>query len=139
MIKARFYAAGAAVALTMALSPLAAFAADTALKADLSGKNETGGGDANGTGKADVKIDSATHKVTWNITSNVADAVMAHIHKGAAGADGPVVVNFADKMSGSTDVAPDVAAAILANPADYYVNVHSKANPKGAVRGQLAK
>ena len=31
------------------------------------------------------------------------------------------------------------AAEILANPEDYYVNVHNEAFPNGAIRGQLAK
>ena len=32
-----------------------------------------------------------------------------------------------------------IAAALVANPADYYVNVHNTPFPAGAVRGQLAK
>jgi hypothetical protein len=36
-------------------------------------------------------------------------------------------------------VSADAAAAILANPAGYYFNLHSALNPIGVVRGQLAK
>jgi len=31
----------------------------------------------------------------------------------------------------------ELAAAIVANPSDYYVNVHTPAYPGGAIRGQL--
>ena len=34
---------------------------------------------------------------------------------------------------------PDVLRPIVANPAGFYVNVHTGDFPKGAVRGQLAK
>ena len=36
-------------------------------------------------------------------------------------------------------VEPDTLKAIVAAPEGYYVNVHSAAFPKGAVRGQLSK
>jgi hypothetical protein len=68
---------------------------------------------------------------------------MAHIHKAPAGANGPVAVPFTAPTNGASEgcatVAPDVAAAIAADPAGYYVNVHNAAFPGGAVRGQLAK
>jgi len=34
-------------------------------------------------------------------------------------------------------VAPDLATDIIANPGNYYYNVHSKVHPGGVVRGQL--
>ena len=73
----------------------------------------------------------------------------AHIHKGKRGENGPVVVNLAWPQDGqagdcfATSVAgkftdPSITpAVILANPQDYYVNVHNSEFPGGAVRGQL--
>ena len=78
----------------------------------------------------------------------------AHIHKAPAGANGgihwdllePSITDpddpIADQPSQLRGVAQrratgDLAAALLANPSGYYVNVHSTANLGGAVRGQL--
>ena len=68
---------------------------------------------------------------------------MAHIHKGAVGMAGPVVIALTAPANGwAKDCAPvtaDVMAAILAAPSDYYVNVHTATFPKGAIRGQLSR
>ncbi len=66
----------------------------------------------------------------------------AHIHKGAASVNGPVVVPFdapgADGTStGCTTADAALVADILANRAGYYVNVHTKEHPAGAIRSQL--
>lgn len=74
----------------------------------------------------------------------------AHIHKGKAGENGPVVANLAWPQDGQSADCLDarlrpaqfpqgdaVVADILANPGDYYVNVHNTEHPGGAVRGQL--
>jgi len=78
---------------------------------------------------------------------------LAHIHQAPAGQNGGVKVGIktdADnpvqlsagsgeiKKSG-VDVDPAVAQAILDKPGDFYVNVHSRANQGGVVRGQLTK
>jgi hypothetical protein len=71
------------------------------------------------------------------------EATAAHIHEGAAGKDGPVKVGLDTPKGGSTKGCKTADAAvvkeIMANPANYYVNIHNVAFPKGAVRGQLAK
>jgi hypothetical protein len=41
-------------------------------------------------------------------------------------------------VAAGTTTDPTVAAAILANPANYYVNVHTTQCPTGTIRGQLA-
>lgn len=105
--------------------------------------NLTGGpdGDPAGRGVASVTVDPDALQVCYNVSTSLTDANMAHIHKGAAGVSGPVVVPFANLADGKTQgcatVTKEVAGELLANPADYYVNVHTPQFPKGAIRGQL--
>ena len=98
-------------------------------------------------------ITSAT--VDFNVTMtgfpNGATAVAAHIHPGAAGATGSPLVNTGltagtgiamPNGSGSFSftgipVSDDNATQILAAPQNFYFNVHTTANPGGAIRGQL--
>ena len=69
----------------------------------------------------------------------------AHIHRGAAGVGGPVVVipptlpNLtATSASGCVTIAPALADEILATPANFYINIHTTDFPTGAIRGQLS-
>lgn len=78
---------------------------------------------------------------------------LTHIHLGAAGVNGGVLINSGLTAatplvltSGSgtltTDritVPPALAQAIIANPAGYYFNSHTTLNPGGVVRGQLVR
>lgn len=101
-----------------------------------------GPGDPDGSGTATVTVNAAKGEVCYTLSVDGIDAAtMAHIHKGATGVAGPPVVTLDAPATGTsegckaTDAA--VVAALIANPADYYVNVHNAAFPKGAVRGQL--
>jgi hypothetical protein len=104
-----------------------------------------GPGDPDGRGGAVVKLDAATGTVCFKITAkDVAGTLAGHIHEAPAGAAGPVVVGLF--MSPSTDpkrrgcvegVDPALVREILADPSDYYVNVHNAEYPGGALRGQL--
>jgi hypothetical protein len=111
--------------------------------AQLNGANEVPtAGDPDGTGSAAVTIDPTAADVCFDLRAEgIATATLAHIHEGAAGVAGPVVVNFTPPTptsSGCVSVDPTLAAAIVANPAGYYVNVHNADFTAGAVRGQLA-
>jgi hypothetical protein len=88
---------------------------------------------------------SSNGQVCYSIkTSGLTGIVEAHIHVGALGTDGADVVtipirglNSKAKMAPCVNTKERVANAILANPAGYYLNVHTSAFPDGAVRGQL--
>jgi CHRD domain len=103
-----------------------------------------GVGDTDGTGNAVVRFRADEARVCFRITvQNIRlPSVGAHIHRAAAGANGPIVVGFTaptanGSSSGCVAADPAVMAAILAGPTGYYVNVHTTDFPGGAIRGQL--
>lgn len=125
---------------SLALAGIVA-AAETTLTAQLSGDAET---DEDGTGTASVVLDPEAGTACWEMTVENVDPITAsHIHEGAEGESGGVVVNldvegFDGSSEGCNDAAdPDILQAIIDNPAGYYVNVHTEALPAGAIRGQL--
>ncbi len=66
-----------------------------------------------------------------------------HIHQGAAGVNGDVVVDLTElanqgQTSGRIKIDPALAQDIVEDPAGFYVNYHTISFPQGAVRGQLA-
>jgi hypothetical protein len=112
----------------------------------LKGKNEIPGpGDSDGSGSATITFDRTLNQVCFRIhVSGVTlPATGAHVHQGATGIAGPIVVTLAPpdatgSSSGCAVVMPDLVNAILANPSAYYVNVHTTDFPNGALRGQLS-
>lgn len=119
-----------------------AMAAETTLTADLAGTAET---DEDGSGTASVVVDPDAGTACWTFSVETIDPVtVSHIHEGAAGADGGVVVDldldgFDGTSEGCNEAADaDTLQAIIDNPSGYYVNVHNEAFPGGAIRGQLA-
>lgn len=102
-------------------------------------------GDPDGKASGTVTIDPAKGTVCSDITYNkLAPVNMAHIHQGAKGKAGPPVVTLTVNdddavVKGCAKATPEVIAALLAAPADYYINIHTIDLPKGAVRGQLKR
>lgn len=102
-------------------------------------------GAANGTGTAIVTFFPTEGAVCYqvNVSGITLPAIAEHIHHGAAGVNGPIVIPFAtapDKTgyaAGCVSASPSLIQQIIANPADYYVNVHTTDFPAGAIRGQL--
>lgn len=117
----------------------------TVFNAVLLGSNELPDpGDADGTGTAVVTIDTEAETVSYAITvQNIATPTAAHIHRGAADTFGDIVVDLMPSFNNGvatgtvTEVDTALIAEILANPSDFYVNVHNADFPAGAVRGQL--
>ncbi len=118
---------------------------DADLTTALTGAAEVPGpGDEDGSGTAWIAVEEADSMVCWQI--QVADitlpAAAAHIHVGGADVAGDVVVPLSPPGAEGTSTGCGEADAailsdILANPAGYYVNVHTSDFPSGAVRGQL--
>jgi CHRD domain-containing protein len=118
-------------------------AATVELVAKLKGIGEVPAAPASNTGRAELKLNSATGRVCWvfSITKIDGKANAAHIHKGAKGVSGPVKVPLgtAFKRTGCTKAAKALVRSILAKPGAFYVNVHNAKHPAGALRGQLTK
>jgi len=120
--------------------------------------------DATGTGTATITL-NVTKDAAGNITAATADFAAtlsgfpanttltgAHIHPGAAGTTGGVVINtgltngevvMATGTGGinktGITVDPALAQAVINGPGAYYFNVHTTLNAGGAARGQLVR
>jgi hypothetical protein len=107
-------------------------------------RNLAGTSEPNAKGTAVVRIRKDAGMVCYRLhaESVTLPTVAAHIHRGAATVNGPVVVPFTPPgASGNSDGCTAAAAAlideIIANPAGFYVNVHTTEHPAGAIRVQL--
>ena len=102
-------------------------------------------GDPDGMGTSTVTLNSDTGQASFtiNVSNITLPAAAAHIHEGARGVAGGVVVPLtAPDANGTATGTAAVDAALMQrmmdNPAGFYVNVHTTDFPGGAVRGQLA-
>ena len=136
-------------------------AANTPLVGLMNGPNDlatsgtpTPTGDPDGTGTAAFTFDItdpldtvAGAQVCWDLSySNLTGTpIAAHIHRGAAGVGGPVVIipptlpNLtATGTTGCTVIAGTLATEVVTTPANFYINVHTTDFPAGAIRSQLS-
>jgi len=137
-------AAAVAVAVPLMLAPADATTTTTSLVANMDGPSETPPGDPNGTGQALVFSHESEPGVLCYVifVDQIGTPNAAHIHPGAAGAVNPPVVPLKTPTNGHSagcaQTRERLVARILANPQNFYINVHNVRFPGGAVRGQLA-
>jgi hypothetical protein len=119
------------------------FVAASALAADvkvtLSGDQEVPAVKTDGKGNGTITV-ADDGSVSGSVTTTGVKGTMAHIHQGAAGANGPVIVPFTKdgdtyKAPAGAKLTPDQLKEFKAG--NTYFNVHSDANKGGEVRGQL--
>ena len=126
--------------------------------AKLTGKDEVPPKDTKASGVAEFTVtgaNSMSYKVTVN---NMEMVTAAHIHQGKVGENGPVVVTLFKTDSPSATTNGDLSQGTVSsgkfegplagkplsdlinmiNNGEAYVNVHTQANPKGEIRGQLS-
>jgi hypothetical protein len=111
----------------------------SSVKAHLTGAEEVPPVSTSAMGDASFSV-SKDGSVKGSVTTTGVQGTAAHIHQGAKGQNGPVIVPLT--KSGDTYSAPDGAKLTEAQMSAFkagntYVNVHSAANKGGEIRAQL--
>jgi hypothetical protein len=115
--------------------------------ATMKGSLEKPKGPASASGTFRVEFRNGQACYTMSVRGLGAKPIAAHIHKGAAGVSGPIVIDLKPSFKGTSprvskkcvSAKASVVSAIRRNPAGYYANVHTSKNPAGAARGQLRR
>jgi len=105
----------------------------------LTGSNEVPPVTTSASGNGTIRV-AGDGSVSGSIKVTGVNATAAHIHQGAAGANGPVIVPLTKdgdtfNVPAGAKLTPDQMAAYKAG--NLYVNVHSAAHPGGEIRAQL--
>jgi hypothetical protein len=110
-----------------------------AIKVSLTGAEEVPPAKTDGKGTGSFRV-AEDGTITGSVTTTGVPGTMAHIHQGAKGANGPVIVPLT--KNGDTYTVPegkkltaDQLKALKAG--NLYVNVHSNQHKGGEVRAQL--
>lgn len=118
------------------------------LSAELSADQEVPPVPSGATGTAQFTLNQGQGEICVDIESSGYvngddDVIAGHIHVGAAGVPGGVVVSLevasADHSICVDGVDEDLIKDIRQNPGNYYVNLHTSFAPGGEIRGQLSK
>ena len=128
-----------AILASLTLAACAGTMSGSSVNLSLSGAQEVPPVSVPGSGSGSFTI-GADGSVTGSVTTTGVQGTMAHIHIGARGTNGPVIVPLT--KAGDTYTAPAGAklndAQMQAFKAgNLYVNVHTDRNKGGEVRAQL--
>jgi hypothetical protein len=129
------------VGITVPADPIPAPAT---LVASLEGRNEVTAGAAHGQALELIGIheNTLTYSISWR---GIGTPTEAHVHAGARGVDGPVVLPLFTTprqaggfTSGTVTVSdPTLLAALRSDPSSFYTDLHTNNFRDGAVRAQL--
>ena len=115
---------------------------DWKLTSWLNGNNEVPASGSAANGILSVKLSKDMKWVEVAAQMNgMSGAIMgAHLHKGAAGTNGGVVLDLSDSVKGNMIFGRFDATAIATDliNGNLYLNIHSAMYPNGEIRGQLA-
>lgn len=150
--------AAAFVGVAALAVPMVVSAQTTPWRATLSGTSEVPAVTSTATGTFTANLDETAGTLSWTLTvPSITNATAAHIHTGAAGTTGGIVVNLFAAPAGSpastinvsgTARAAEVIGTLAGNfpglvsaikGGTAYVNVHTSANPGGEIRGQISQ
>ena len=97
---------------------------------------------AAGTFTATVTKEGAAGRIVWRLTYSrlTGRAVAAHIHSGVRGRSGPVIVALCSPCRSGARGTANASAAVLSalEAGRAYVNIHTRKNAAGEIRGQIA-
>jgi hypothetical protein len=129
-----------AVALSVALATSLFGTMSAAADLKLSGDNEVPPVQTMASGSGTITI-AADGAVTGSVKTTGVAGVAAHIHVGAMGKNGPVIIPLLKVADGEWAVPPGAKLndeqMKIYKAGELYVNVHSDANKGGEIRGQL--
>ncbi len=105
----------------------------------MSGSQEVPPSGSTARGGCFAQFNAASSELAIVCSHNVIGPTIAHIHRGAAGATGPVAFDLGDPASPIVatwgGMSPGDVADLLAG--NLYVNIHASGRPEGEIRGQI--
>ncbi len=114
--------------LLMLASPVIAGSFTTFAVSATAGKEVSGPGHSNGSASANLTLNPEREEVCFEIQAKgIASATLAHIHAGAAGMSGPVVISLTAPTEGFSKgcarASRELIQQISQNPENFYLNI----------------
>jgi hypothetical protein len=134
-------AGGLTAAAPAVAAPKKAAPTKKTINVKMSGKVEVPKGSPTGSGTAKITLDAKKGQVCYTLNwSKIKTPTAAHIHQGKKGTAGAIVIPLfmgSPKHTACVSAKKSLVSAIIKKPSGYYVNVHTKDFPAGAIRAQL--